>query len=417
MSPDSLHPELVAACRVDGGLVAAPVGLLELAGRHRVGALVLARLAEQGGLATLPAGQRPFVERRLRDLRRRAALAEIERERIAEALAEIEYVWLKGMALAPTVYREPWSREFRDLDLLVDRADLVRGVRALQRAGYRLVHDWRALLGYRRHHFHYQLQHPSGFVVEIHWDLVRPDSHFKLDPREILDAAVDGRPRAEHQLLSIVLQNLSEGFAHLARIVDVDRILRAAPSFDWALLARTAHEGKLSKPLALTLQLARRLLGSPLPAGFVAGLGVSALSRHQLVCFRPSEFLLDGVATRRTSAANLLRLWLLPTIGTRLRYVGELLTRRRLDPLVWVWKRDSPEVIVERDLGHRLEVLGKLTAYQLFLNLRRLVAGAERDFWEHPVDQEPRASSESPIAISSGGSSSRSSISAIEPNE
>ena len=44
----------------------------------------------------------------------------------------------------------------------------------------------------------------------------------------------------------------------------------------------------------MSLQLARRLLGTPVPQGFVPSLGMHALSRHQLSCFRPEAHLLEG---------------------------------------------------------------------------------------------------------------------------
>lgn len=174
---NATHDLLRALCSADSvtGLETDPVAaaralpedrlrlLLETAEAHHVAGLVLRRL-EGDDFAGWPEPVAASLRDRLRRLRRASALAEMQWERAAAALAEtgIEPVLLKGLDLARSVYDDPVERQIGDVDLLVPRRDLKRAVRRLLDLGYECRLDLRGARGYLRHHFHIQMHHPGA---------------------------------------------------------------------------------------------------------------------------------------------------------------------------------------------------------------------------------------------------------------
>ena len=392
-----LAPDAIEACR---GAELEPT--LELAAGHRLSGRTLRFLLAHPGLESEMTGERRHaLETALAQLRRRAGWVDLARDDLLGRLADADVttVALKGAGLAGTVYTERVDRELADIDLLVPANRLKPAVRALMAAGYRCDLDRRGIRGYRRHHFHFQFER-KGMVAELHWDLTRPGMHFHLDPARVLERAVEttGRdgvrlitPCPEHALLTIVLQNLQEGFSRLSRTVDLDSIVRAHPQIDWERLADDAWNARLRKPLALSLQLCRQVSATPLPAGYIASLGTHPVSRLHLELFRPVHFLLEQRARRRASAVNLLWIWLLPTLGLKARTLGSLLLRRAVDPLDWLWKRDRPEETLPRSLPTRCKTFVKVLVYQAYLYARgawqapTAAGAASRRFWRDDV--------------------------------
>jgi hypothetical protein len=280
-------------------------------------------------------------------LRRRAALWVIERDRVLAVLRRIgvDAVMLKGGALCTTLYAEPVQREFGDLDLLVTRAEVGPVVDALLRCGY--INPWNEaqLRGYYQHHFHIRLEHPNGFVVEVHFGLTAPGAPFGLDPGAFMSASQVRQdhgsrirlPRPEHVLLHVVSQNTQDGFNRLVRFVDIDRIVRSAPDLDWTLMENVARRGGLETVLAVSLRLTRRLFGTDIPRAVQERLRPGSLARYHVGLLEPLSSVLTQHFRERPAADGLLRLWLLPDTAARARYLGRLLTGRD-EPLRWIWR-------------------------------------------------------------------------------
>ncbi|HKQ60612.1 MAG TPA: nucleotidyltransferase family protein, partial [Candidatus Polarisedimenticolaceae bacterium] len=252
--------------------------------------------------------------------------------------AGVPSVVLKGAALVATLYPDPVERDLEDLDLLVDPQQVRPAVRALEGGGY-VRPGLRELLLFRRDHFHVCLESPEGTSLEVHWALTRPNSPFQLDAAAIARQARwhrprDGRafryPQPEAMLLHLVTQCVQEGFCRLARLVDIDRIVTATPQLDWSALEAAAREGGLVTATSFTLQLAARLLGTPLPERARA-LRPRALVRFHLALLRPVPTLLDQRRREAYADRQLLELWLAPGVRRRLRLLYGLLHDRFLD--------------------------------------------------------------------------------------
>ena len=217
--------------------------LLLLARELGVEGLVLSTLRKTKLADSLPTETVKELGARLEQLRREAMLWDLERDRVIHLLARrgVTPVLLKGSALRESVYGDPTERSMGDLDLLVTPDELDRSVAALREAGY--VPDREEWIEkYRQHHFHQVMNHPRGFIVELHWALTDPDSRVPLDEKEFTArASISDRgrnvpvrvPSREDLLVHTVSQNEDDAFGLLRRIVDIDRIVASSPNVYW----------------------------------------------------------------------------------------------------------------------------------------------------------------------------------------
>lgn len=358
--------------------------LLESARDHGVLGLTLAALDRSVLPQELPVAARRLLYDQLAALRRRAALWVLERDRVLMALhaAGFDPVVLKGGALCTLLYSEPVEREFGDLDLLLPRHQTDEAAEVLLAAGYRNPWNEAQLRGYRQHHYHLRLLRPPGFVVELHWGLTKPGAPFALFADEFLEHArratsagcASARvPRPEHLLLHVVSQNAQDHFPRMVRLVDLDRLVRAYPSMDWDRLARTAEQGGLGHPLGLSLQLARRILGTPVPRDVLSRVRPGRIVQLHLGLLRPARSLLDRRFVKTPEAGRLLTLWLMADMRLRLRYLVRLVTGSH-DPLAWIWRRAEAPSRAGNTLAAGLASVGMLAAYQCGLYVRGIAA-------------------------------------------
>lgn len=369
--------ELLAICRGEPATAPAitPAGdtgsvgdtqLFPLAAHHgQLGVLLLA--LERAG--RLP----PEQARTLLFLRRQAALWDIERDGVMARLAEagIPAVLLKGAALRLTGYHDPAERPFGDIDVLVARDDLDAAVRSLTSLGYSGQSESLSQL-YLEHHHHLILNKPPGFKVEMHWALLPVRYPLKLDPtaflRETVELASASRhgiraPRPELMLLHVAVQNVEDNFAKLRRLVDIDRITRSAAEFDWDYLARETRRLRLESVTALSLRLTQLLLGTPLPAGFIARLGMPTLSRLHLPLLDPVGLVVDHVAKPRTAVQRLLLVWSVANGRDRARFLRDIVNGQA----DWFWRAVEGDGSIGNVRWHDLIAFGKTAAYQLAL--------------------------------------------------
>ena len=365
--------------------------LLATAERLSVLGLILVELARSGRLDELKSVSGLDAARHLRLSRRQAATWDLERDSVLGRLsrAEVPTLLLKGAALRLTAYRDSAEREFADIDVLVPKESLDAAVAALAEGGYEPESEHQVKL-YLEHHHHLILKKPQGFVVEVHWALDPATSPFELDvaafQRDARMITTSGGtpavvPSPEHMVLHLAHQNLENGFCHLRRLVDVDRVISSAADFDWARLASESKRMRVQTVVALTLRLAELLLGTTVPVGFIEALGLSAAVRTHLALLDPVRLVLEQRGHRR-AVEELLLLWCLPDLKTRLKTLKEMGTGERTQ---W-WLALGPGLT--RDNGRtRLAALTKLVAYQALLYPTRLPglwAGASRRsrFWD-----------------------------------
>jgi hypothetical protein len=392
-----LGPLLVSMCRRDAGerLTEAALQVLDdaqtherfidYATRHGVLGLALAtlqRVRPRHGVAGA------VFRECLHGCRRRAAVLELGRDRILAVLraAALDPIILKGAGLATTVYDEPAERNFGDIDLLLAQGEIDEAVMTLGRHGFRSNFPGveAAESEYREHHFHIRVERPGGDMVELHWGLTRAIEPFHLDAAAFMAESVTARgtrrlrvPRPEHALLHTVVENVRDGFNRLTRLVDVDRIVAAAPAMDWGYLEAAARAARLLPALALSLEVSRDLLGTPVPDEVRRRIQPTAWVRFHLALLRPGASLLGQRGVTRPTWVRLLQLWLLSD-QSRLVALARTFVGKDADPLDWLWaidaSDDAPFVA-----AHPVRRFGNMAVYQLALYATG-VAGIRRSW-------------------------------------
>ena len=333
--------------------------------------------------------QRPLI-------RKQAVMWDLQRDRLLRLLdaSGLRPVTLKGAALRISAYADSAQRNFGDVDLLLPESDIDPAASSLVAAGYDLGAR-EVVARYRRDHFHYLLTNPSGFQVELHWALLPPGATMDLSPERVLRRSLTVErsgepairiPSAEDMVLHLASQETEDWFSTIRRLVDIDRVVRAGAAFDWGYLQSAAIECNMGPVLGFALQLARRLLSTPIPADFVPRLGLSRLARFHLELLDPVQAVLTGYARRRAAASRYLAIWLSPDRRARWRTLREIATDR-FDSFTAM----APERAAATPL-RGMVILAKLAAFWIGLYLRRGVAVVlqstlgHRGFWNENVD-------------------------------
>jgi hypothetical protein len=361
--------------------------LVVIAERLSVLGVVLVELSRGGRLAELTSVPELDAGRYLRLARRQATMWDLERDAVCGQLSRtgVPTLLLKGAALRLTAYHDPAERAFVDIDVLVPKESVAAAVAALEGRGYILESRDRIEL-YLEHHHHLLLTHPRGFVVEVHWALEHDASPYQLDAEAFRRSArmvatpqgmIAAVPSPEHMVLHLSHQNLENGFSHLRRLVDVDRVVARAVDFDWERLRLESLRMQVGNVVALSLRLAEALLGTPVPPGFIESLQLSRGVRMHVGLFDPIGLVLEQRGHRH-AVQELLKLWCLPNWKSRWAKLREMATGPETG-----WEMIASEPMIGR--GARFMALAKLAAYQASLYPAALFgrrASARRRFWD-----------------------------------
>ena len=190
--------------------------------------------------------------------------------------AGVRVVPYKGPVLAATAYGDVALREFVDLDLLVDPANVDTACDLLEADGYQELHP--VTPRRRRHmmatgHDLKLVHHANRFVVEVQWGVVDHGEMGQPDLAPMLDRAtsvpVAGRPMpnlsAEDLLLVLCIHGSMHLWERMAWACDVAELLRSNPGLDVDTLARRAAHAGVRRVLLLGLEMTRRIAGAPVP--------------------------------------------------------------------------------------------------------------------------------------------------------
>lgn len=264
--------------RADPREVSAPdaAALAPLALAHGLGPMLFAAVRD-AGIAPAGSAWAPLAGY-ARDAATRYLLARVEQARIEAALAGagIEWVWLKGYALAHTVYPRPALRPMKDLDLLVppDRCD--EAERAVLALGYRPATDAPLMFrgGGRVAHHLPTLRSPSGLLVEMHSglhpsQLLRVSEHLHWFRAQVVETDAGGvrvrhfTPEAQllHLAAHAILQH-GEAERYLQRFLDCHLVVARTP-LDWDVVLGQAAVLDWSYALHRALARSREHFGTP----------------------------------------------------------------------------------------------------------------------------------------------------------
>ena len=273
-------------------LVAGPLDweiVLAKASQHRLGALLFHHLNHRALSHQVP----PPVLQRLQQIYTRIVDRNLSLEReLLRVLQDfnaqgIPTIVLKGTTLARSLYGDIGLRPTGDIDVLVRPRHLEHAEAAAKGLGYRILTDAKQEAQTRRGHRHLpQLFHPGNrIVLEIHWHIVRPDDpgHFPLDgfwararPAPSLGSqtlTLAPEDLLVHLCIQFFLDRRYYSSAALGKLCDISEVVRQRCQWlDWSLVEKTASEHEIKRLLYCTLYTARELLGSSVPAKFMASL-------------------------------------------------------------------------------------------------------------------------------------------------
>jgi hypothetical protein len=318
-----------------------------LAMQHRIHGLVLTALLRSPVVPLLSPEVVRECQASWHRLRRQAVIWVLERDRLLGRLERqgLTPITLKGGALQDRIYTEPAERSLGDLDLLLPPGQLEPARSVLGLLGYRAVGTDELTEAYRRYHHHFRFAHSKGFIVEIHWALSPPGITFQLDERAFLARAIPTRtaggqelriPSAEDMVLHMASQSEEDAFARFGRLVDLDRVVAATPSLDWAYLQAASRTAGVQVLLGLSLRLAEVLLRTPVPTGFIDSLGLPLACRVSLALLHPVSLVVSEPAQRRMGLAELLLVWTTAGWRRRLRRAW-IAVRPEADPFTRVY--------------------------------------------------------------------------------
>lgn len=189
--------------------------------------------------------------------------------------ANIPTVWLKGFALAHSVYPNPALRPMRDIDVLVPAAQKEHALELAQQLGYVLdMPPHSEAMQSMWHHYHLR----GDIALELHYSLIGLRS--KLLTPEQLDwfwahtrvlQANDltftcFTPEAELLYLCAhaILQHGETEFL-LHRYLDLHLLIQKNPALDWNSILEQAIDARWTYAVQRALEITREYFGTTIP--------------------------------------------------------------------------------------------------------------------------------------------------------
>ena len=197
--------------------------------------------------------------------------------KINAALTEagIPAIWLKGFALAHSVYPEPALRHMVDLDVLVPFAQRRAALECMQHIGYTLdivrpsetlqdmSHDYH-LQGEMPLELHYRLLgvHSKFFTADdLAWFWAQTRTfNFNTHTLQMFAPEAQVLHLCAHAML-----NHSEAEFLLQRFLDLHLVITTAPQLDWNMVVERARALRWTYAVERALDITRTYFGTPIP--------------------------------------------------------------------------------------------------------------------------------------------------------
>lgn len=207
----------------------------------------------------------------------------------ASMAPEIPWITFKGPVAAQLLYGRPELRTYRDLDVLVPRADFRRTVAFLQRSGVEVIdRNWTLITREQRGQLHVTL--PLGTVADLHWHLLNRGvvrEAFTVDMEGVLARArtvtISGTPvrtlGTADTLVHLGLHSALAGGDRLIWLKDIERAI-AVDEPDWDEVVERALAWRAGAALAVMLRRAAVALGADVPVWVARDLDPSGTRRR-----------------------------------------------------------------------------------------------------------------------------------------
>jgi putative nucleotidyltransferase-like protein len=272
--------------------------VLRAAVAHSLTPVLVRELEASGAISSLPAradaelraSQRACVERGL------SMSAEMVRLSNVLASAGVRAVPFKGPVLSALLYGDVAMREYLDLDLLVDPADLVSAVGRLVDDGYRTQLSLSAVEIDRlaRRGYEIGFTDATGRVVELEWAIAPGFFGIRVPISQVIERArpvqVGGvklaTPCLEDLLLLLCVHGGKHLWERLAWIRDVAALIDGSRLLDASAVLDRAHDAHVKRMLLVGLWLAELVAAVPAPDGFRDAMAADPEARRVAIRLR-----------------------------------------------------------------------------------------------------------------------------------
>jgi hypothetical protein len=195
--------------------------------------------------------------------------------KLLQALQEqdIKVIVLKGAYLAEAVYDNIGLRVMGDIDLLVQKNNLVQVEQEMLALGYEPV-DCNRVITQDNIHFRYTLPR-NGLNVEIHWALVGSNLPFRIDTEGLWSRAqpvtLAQMPTLALCPLDLLLHLCQHTAKHiyslrLRMVCDIGEVIQHfSTELDWQEIGERTEEWGITHSVYMILRLAQELLGVAVP--------------------------------------------------------------------------------------------------------------------------------------------------------
>ena len=252
--------------------------VLQLARRYGIFPLLYQRLIRERATLLLPTFiyqpiRAAYFQTLAENSRRYATLAQVL---AALRSSDIPVILLKGAYLAEHIYQDIGLRPMADFDLLVPRLDLLQTLEILRGAGFEPYHEYIEEVDNALSH-HAPAIIKNGLVLEMHWDLVDPDSPLQTDLPGLWQRAMPVQLQDGSQALALAPLDLllylcvHTSYGHIFHsqiysLCDIREVLAVlGGQIDWQAFIVAVDSWNARKGVYLALSLASELLGADVP--------------------------------------------------------------------------------------------------------------------------------------------------------
>ncbi len=189
---------------------------------------------------------------------------------------DIEAIAFKGPALSQLIYNDVITRQYSDVDILIDEESVDRAARLIMQNDYEMDFSIDFLknkkylsVGKDIHLTNVKLD----VLIELHWKLfekkfILKDGSFLKEYQEV---KINNQPFNTLNIESLLLYLCMHGSKHfwerLEWIVDVDRLIRINPNINWTLVQEEASRMESKRLFYFGLLVVYSIFNTPLPRG------------------------------------------------------------------------------------------------------------------------------------------------------
>jgi hypothetical protein len=284
---------------------------------------------------------------------------------------DIPVAAFKGPIIAEAIYGDLSFREFYDVDVIVQKANVCKAEHILTAFGYEADFPDR---DFRSAFLSYQGQYPfrnrdTGISIDLHWQLSSKGQAFSIDSAGIW-ARLEQLTIVGHKLPTLARDDLAlylaahgtkEGWRRLIWVCDFAQLLHKSQSTDWPAVFDRARQSHSSRPLLLAIFLASTLLDAPAPKELVdkahnnsAVRSLAEKARLRMLRAAPQGELREFLANLNTHDRLTSRFWPVATLLTT-RTVGDYQAMPLPKPLWFIYYLTRPFRLAGKIIGMALD--------------------------------------------------------------